>query len=560
MKRILKIVIPIVVIVALIVTAVWFFLFHRPDLTNKFLISQANNMIEDGRYSRGIKYYKWAWSLEPDRNDIPIMLAEAYAASGNYTKAEYTLVKAVSSNPDVLNFYIALSRIYVAQDKLLDATQMLDRITNPEVKAQLDELRPKAPVIQPEGGYYNEYIEVSIESEAAKNFVTYDGNYPSSDNDLYLTPYTLEAGETSVLAIAVDDDGLVSTVARSGFTVGGVVEAITLSDPAVDRTVRNQLSLEADDEMMSDLLWSITHLSLPDTVRNLSDLSKFTGLRSLTLNGVSGLDFTVLSQLPSLQELNLSGCTISSNALTAIGSLVELERLVLDSCALTDISAFSQLTKIKELCLSNNSIEDIGPVSLMTNLESLTLANNPISSIAALSACKDLKYLDISSCSITSLGSLSGNSDLETLLASNNTIRSLEDLNGCRHLSVLEVNSNLIHDISVLTQLPDLTRFEANHNEIKAIPDFDEDNCKLIYFGINYNQVTDINGLADINSLNYINIDYNKVTDLMPVSKNINLIKVNAWDNDISAECVKELTDYGIIVNYNPNYKTPDEE
>lgn len=559
MKRALKIVIPIVVILAVIIVSVWFFFFNRPDLTNRFLLSQAETMTEHGRYSRAIRYYNWAWSLEPHRDDIPIKLAETYASSDNFTKAEYTLVKAISNQPDLTELYAALCRTYVAQDKLLDATQMLDRTTDPAVKAELDAMRPAAPTISPEGGYYTEYIDVTVEADTEKIYVTTDGEHPSSDNDLYSEPITLSSGETTILAIAVNDEGLVSPAALNGYTVGGVVEAVTLLDPAIDQTLRDQLQLGADDDLMSDLLWSITSLTLPDTVKDLSDLSRLTGLRSLTINNISGLDFSVLSQLASLQELNLSGCTISSNALEAIGSLVELEKLVLDSCALTDISGFSQLLKLKEICLSNNSLSDVGILSLMTQLESVDLSNNPLTSIAALSACEKLKYVDVSGCSVTSLGSLSNKPQLETLIASNNQIRSIGELDSCETLSILEVDSNLVEDISVLTQLPALTRFQADHNNISVIPDFDEKNSLLIYFSANYNQIADVSGLANIDSLNYLNIDYNKVTDLLPLEKNINLIKINAWDNPLTKESVDTLTQYEIIINYNPNYKEPEE-
>lgn len=560
MKRALKIAIPVVIVVSILVAGIWMLLFNRPDLTNQLLINQAENMASHKRYSRAVKYYTWAWSLEPYRDDIPIKLSETYAASGNYTKAEYTLVKAISNQPDLAELYAALCRIYVDQGKLLDAAQMLERITDEQVKQALEEQRPAAPVLLPEGGYYNEYISIEVQSDAPIVFLTSDGEYPSSDADLYTEPVTLSGGETTILAIAVGENGLVSPVTRTGYTVGGVVEAVSLLDPAVNETVRQQLGLALDDELMSDLLWSITHLTLPDTVSDLSDLSKFSGLRSLTINNISGMDFSVLSQVPSLQELDLSGCTISSNALSAIGALVELEKLVLDGCALTDISAFSQLLKLKELSVASNSLEDIGTVSLMTKLESLNVSNNPLSSIAAVSACEHLKYLDISSCNISSLGSLSGKEDLETLLASNNQLRSIKELCDCRHLSVLEISNNQLSDISTLSQLPALTRFEANHNVITQIPDFNEEESMLVYFGINHNEVTDVSGLAGINTLNYINIDYNAVTDLLPVAENYNLIKVNAWDNAITPESVEALASHDIILNYNPNYKAPDSE
>ena len=48
MKKVLKILIPILLIIALLTAAVWFFIFHRADLTNAFLVDQAENMTHRG--------------------------------------------------------------------------------------------------------------------------------------------------------------------------------------------------------------------------------------------------------------------------------------------------------------------------------------------------------------------------------------------------------------------------------------------------------------------------------------------------------------------------------
>lgn len=560
MKNTLKVIISLVLVLGLLATAGWYFLLERPDLTTGLLLDQADNMVQNQRYERAITYYSWAWKLEPQRDDIPILLSETYIDAGNYTKAEYTLVKAISNHPGLTELYVALCQTYVEQDKLLDAVQMLDRTTDPVVKAELDALRPAAPVISPESGYYTEYIDVSVQSDEPIVYLTSNGEYPSTDADQYTAPLTLNSGETTILAIAVSEDGLVSPVVRNGYTVGGVVEAITLSDPAIDETVRQQLALDADDNLMSDLLWSITHLQLPSNVSDLSDLQYFSGLKSLTIQDVSGMDFTSLSQIPALEELDLSGCTISSNSMQSIGSLSELKRLTLDGCALTDITALSQLSKLQSLCLSNNTLTDIGVVSLMLELESIELANNPLTSIAALTTCTKLKQVDITGCSVASLGSLAGKESLETLYASGNQIRSIDELEDCKSLVTLELNSNLIEEISVLAELPKLVHFEADQNEIIEIPDFDETNCQLVHFSINYNQVEDVSGLAGIDTLNYLNIDYNKVKDLLSLAENINLVQINAWDNAISEESQEALEEHSIILNYNPNYEAPDAE
>lgn len=560
MKRVLKIVIPLVVVLALLGTAAWFFLSFRADLTAGFLRGQAAKMVERERYSRAVTYYNWAWQLDPENQEIPLALAEAYAGSGNYTKAEYTLVRAISARPQDVDLYVALCQVYVAQDKLLDAVQMLDRTSDAEVKAALDELRPAAPVLSPENGYYTEYIEVTADGGGNAVYLSIDGDYPSMEDDAYTGPVTLPGGETMVMAVAVDENQMVSQAVQNGYTIGGVVEPVTLNDPAIDAAVREQLGMTAGETLMTDDLWSIAELTLPDTVADLADLSHFTGLTTLTIQNVSGLDFSVLSQLTALQTLDLSGCTISTGSLDAIAGLTGLRVLRLNNCALTDINALSQLTALTELQLANNSLTDIGVTSLMLDLETVTLTNNPVTSIAGLSACTKLKSLDISGCSVTSIASLSGKTALETLLAGNNQIADLSPLEGCTALAVLEVPYNLVSDISVLAQLPALTRFVGNNNQITAVPDFDEETSKLQYIQLDYNEVTDLAGLQGINSLNYVYADYNQVETILPLKNNINLIQINVWDNPIPEEEVKSLQENSIIVNYNPNYEPPEED
>ena len=560
MKRVLKIVIPLVVVLALLGTAAWFFLSFRADLTAGFLRGQAAKMVERERYSRAVTYYNWAWQLDPENQEIPLALAEAYAGSGNYTKAEYTLVRAISARPQDVDLYVALCQVYVAQDKLLDAVQMLDRTSDAEVKAALDELRPAAPVLSPENGYYTEYIEVTADGGGNAVYLSIDGDYPSMEDDAYTGPVTLPGGETMVMAVAVDENQMVSLAVQNGYTIGGVVEPVTLNDPAIDAAVREQLGMTAGETLMTDDLWSIAELTLPDTVADLADLSHFTGLTTLTIQNVSGLDFSVLSQLTALQTLDLSGCTISTGSLDAIAGLTGLRVLRLNNCALTDINALSQLTALTELQLANNSLTDIGVTSLMLDLETVTLTNNPVTSIAGLSACTKLKSLDISGCSVTSIASLSGKTALETLLAGNNQIADLSPLEGCTALAVLEVPYNLVSDISVLAQLPALTRFVGNNNQITAVPDFDEETSKLQYIQLDYNEVADLAGLQGINSLNYVYADYNQVETILPLKNNINLIQVNVWDNPIPEEEVKSLQENSIIVNYNPNYEPPEED
>ena len=168
--------------------------------------------------------------------------------------------------------------------------------------------------------------------------------------------------------------------------------------------------------------------------------------------------------------------------------------------------------------------------------------------------------MDISGCSVTTIAALADKTQLETVLAGNNKISDLSPLAGCSALSVLEVPYNAVEDISVLASLPALTRFVGNNNAITAVPDFDEENSKLQYFQVDNNKITDLSGLADIDSLNYVYADYNQVETILPLENCINLIQINVWDNPIEKEEVDKLQEHSIIVNYNPNYEPPEEE
>ena len=558
MKRALKVIIAVLLVIAVFGTAAWYFLFYRPDTTTSFLIRQAESMRQQERYGRAITYYEYAWKLSPDDHSIPLDLADTYIENNNYTKAEYVLVQAIAADPTSVELYVELCQTYVAQDKLLDAVQMLDRIADPSVKLALDGMRPSAPTVQPDSGYYTDYVTLSVDGGNCSVYVSIDGEYPTMSKNLYEGEITLPGGETTVIAISVNSQtGLVSHVSMSGYTIGGVVEPIVLQDAALDAAVRTALEKAEDATLMTSDLWTISELTLEQPT-DLAELSHFSALRSLTVLNVSGLDFSVLSKLPNLEYLDLSGCTISSNSLQAIGSLTMLKTLKLSGCALTGIDNMVQLTALVELDISHNFIDNIGILSLMLDLETVNLANNPISSIAGLSTCKKLMHLDISNCDVSSLASLSDKVQLRTLLAPNNKLTSLSDLSQCTLLEELDIQANLISDISILSTLHQLRIFMADNNQITAVPAFDAEKSTLQQFSIDYNHVTDLSGLSGLEQLNYVNADYNAVTDLKPLADCPNLVQLNIWDNPIWAEDVTLLQDYGVIVNYNPNY-TPSE-
>lgn len=559
MKHALKIILPIILILALIIGACCFFLIARRDLTESIFVYWGEHFYEAGRYSRAVSFYKAAMHFAPKDADLAIRLADAYKKSGNYTKAEYTLVSAITQIPDSVQLYVALSKTYVEQDKLLDAETMLGRITNDAVRTQIDALRPAAPVIEPESGNYSEYIDVTVTGASGTVYAVCNSDFPASEQDVYTGPISLEAGESKIVALSVAENGLVSDAVYAGYTVGNVVEEVKLADAGMDAYVRELLGKTAGSAIMSDELWAVEELDLPDTVASLEDLPYFTGLHSLSLHHGTGLDLSVLSQLPTLRKLDLSGCTLSTAAMNTIVTLSELTSLNLSGCAVAEIDALIGLQKLETLDLSNNTVSDLTALSALLALRELNLTNNPITSLSNLKNCTELETLYAGQCAITRIAGLADHTKLKTLVLSGNKITDISALAGCTAIETLDLSGNSISDISVVSNFKKLVDLNVSSNQITDLPQFDAD-TPLWHVDISHNQIESLAGLEGNLAVNFINADYNRVKSVAKLESCIMLVRMNLWDNPVDADEVKQLQDIGILINYNPNYVEPETE
>ncbi len=576
MRKLLITILCIVLVLALAGGSAWYFLVYQNNMTAERCADLAAQAADSGRYRRAIQLYTTAYELDPTNYDLAIALADTYAASGNYTKAEYTLVKAISDHPSASKLYLALSKTYVAQDKLLDAQQMLDNIGNETVKAELTGLRPSAPVLSPESGYYSDYISVSLTYQEGTAYLRTDGEYPSTADAPYSQPITLEGGETQAAAIVVADNGLVSPVTYSGYTVGSIVEEVTFASAAFEDFVRELLALDPAKPVMTDDLWIVPELTVPDTLTELSDLSYFTGLTSLTLQNYHGGDFAFLAGMTQLNTLDLTQSSVSSLALEFIGTLQSIRSLNLDSCGITDVSSLSTLsgletlnlngnkvaniaplancTALKALQLSSNSISDISTISSLRGLQELDLSYNTPTTLAPLAQCPELRVLNLSYCSLTDISVLKNCPQLTHLTAAHNTLTGISGLEACTKLQEVDLSFNKLVSIDEIGPIDTITLININENDVVTLPPFGE-NSSLQRFYADHNFLEDVSGLASLPYLNYVTLDYNNISNIDCLADCVNLVQVNVFHTNIGTpEEVAALTERSIIVNYTPDY------
>lgn len=571
MKKALRIIVPLVLALTLIAGSAWYFLVYDQAFTKELLLNYARKFESSGNYHISAFLYDVAYYQSSKDDAVAIELAQQYLDMDNYTKAEYTLTQAIRTNPTA-ELYAALCGIFVQQDKLLDAVNLLNGVSDPAIASELEALRPKAPVMTPEPGFYSQYIPVEVNSESSRLYVSTDADYPSTAKDAYAGPITLSTGETVIYALAVNEQGLVSTLTVGGYTVRGVVEQVTFADPAMEAAIRAAVGATEKEVIYTDRLWAVTEFTVPADAKSYDDLQHLPHLTALTIDSKSQGDLACLDQLEELQELNLDNIRLTEDDLTRIAAHTGLKKLSLAGCSLSTINALAPLTELTHLDLSGNTLRNISALSGMTSMIELSLGSNVVTSLEALTALTKLEKLDISYNSVTSLAPLQKLHSLLSLTASNNQIGSVAELSGLTKLETLDLAHNNLIDIGPLAGLTALIELNASnnaltsmtgveklihlrllnlsYNQITDLPAFQK-KCELVSIDMSHNLLLKVDALADLPWLNSVNIDYNEeVEDLLPLDTCPVLVRVNAYGTKVTE--VSFLTDKSIIVNFDP--------
>ncbi|MBQ1410578.1 MAG: leucine-rich repeat domain-containing protein [Oscillospiraceae bacterium] len=576
MKKILKLVIPILVILALLVTGYWFFFRYRKDLTADLLREFADSRSNSGHYSMAIRCYNWADSLATGNADTAMKLAEAYHKSGNYTKTEYVLMHASYDHPEDQRLYEALSRIYVEQDKLLDAQQLLDGIPNEQAREALAEKRPAAPVLSPAADYYSEYISIELQQPDADAtcYLSLDGGYPSKEADAYAGPVALNGGQTQVLAVAVNEAGLVSSLTRGDYTIAGVVEDVEFHDEAL-LAYTQELLHRGNRTIRTDDLWGIPELQLPEGIQNTTDLVYFTGVEKLVGKDLGELDYSFLSSMPKLNDLELDGCIMTQQTLQQIAACSSLDTLILTNCNLTNVSALADMQNLRVLDLANNSINALDALTggglehleefylghnALTGLpvlrgfpalKTLDLSYNALTYTGGISACTSLERLDLSHNRMSSVTALSALTELIWFDGSNNEVSDVSMMSPCTKLESFLMTDNQLQNIDFLSECAGIREVNIDNNDVIKVPAFQKD-CPLVSFSAAHNYLEDLSGLAGLQSLTMVNADYNNIGDISVLVDCPALVQVNVYHTNVHSGGA--LVEKGVVVNFTPEF------
>lgn len=576
MKRFLKILLPIVLSIVIIAGLCWYFLSYDKGFTQDVLRSCGSYFADRQQMKTAAWFYDLAYKQDYDTDGVAIELAEKYIQIGNYTKAEAALYKAIQDGADV-PVYIALCKAYVAQDKLYDAVELLDGITDPKLKQKLDALRPPCPTSPDEEKTYHQLISVTIEAPDSKLYVNPNGEYPSVSTHEYPGPIALSEGENLIYAVAVSENGLVSPLSILKFEVSGVIEVVDFQDDAIEAEVRKLLNIPGNKTVYSNELWDIAAFTVPANAANYSDLRYMLYLQSLTIvNGVPGqlsvLNSSIDSLADTLKILSIQNTALSAEDMDVISRLTGLEYLILDGCGLSTTAQLSQLTKLVKLNINNNAVRNISAITQMPNLKELYMQRNALNDLTDIASCTNLEILDISYNAVTDitpvsnlanikalnisqneiqdLSALSQLKDLDTLSATDNRISDISALKNCTKMTVVDISGNQIDTLDALASHFNLIYLKFAHNQVSKLPNWDSSAAFVTIDG-SYNQISDLSPLGNLKNINNILMDYNEnIQSVAALATCPVLIQVNVYGTKVTD--VTMLTEQSIIVNYNP--------
>lgn len=539
------------ILLGLAIIGAGFFWYFNGEAVSRIWL-WAGDALSEGRHTRvAQKCYTLAEKRDPTNVEAYLSSADLYIEFEDYSKAENVLSKALARRPEVSRVYKELCRAYTKQGKLLDAVTLLDSITDEDILADIEPLRPAPPTSNYASGVYNGYFTLTLTGECTVCSCL-NSDYPTLESAATSVTWKPEAGDNTLLALCLSDEGIVSPCVTYRYVLEDVIEVAEFEDSYMEALVRESLGLGYDSYITTTHLFGVEELTVKcgegGVIKSLNDLAKLTNLKKLTVLGLPGMDWSFLSELKQLKELKINNCSLSAADLAGLKDNLSVEAVDLSQNQIASVEALREVRSIRKLDLSSNSLQNLEPLANLSWISELDLSYNAVTSIEPLASLKRLNILDCSYLLISDLAPLAGNTSLSELNIECCSITDLAPLEGCTGLTKLSCSSNQLIYIDALSGCPALREFTADRNKIGSI-DALSGLRKLELLDVSSNLIEKLpEDMSAMQSLKSLMIANNNISSLKPLSKLGSLEEVNLEYNRVSSlECLTSCEKLKVI-------------
>jgi Leucine-rich repeat (LRR) protein len=346
-----------------------------------------------------------------------------------------------------------------------------------------------------------------------------------------LTPAPNQTGDTLITLSATDEAGLFAST--NVFVTVRMATNVFFADIGLETAVRHTLQkpigaiTTVDMQNLASLdasLWSTGYRA----VSNLAGLEFAINLNYLSLRYASVSDFSVLSNLTAITNLDLSGTPIN------------------------DLMPLLGLTNLISLGLAQTGITNCLDVSPFTQLTSLTLDNNPLTNLSALAGLTNLANLSLNNCGISQLSPLARLATLTELSLNQNPIADFSLIAGLTNLASLTLESAQVSNANFVGSLSQLRNLDLAKNRLGNLSGL-ENLTRLLDLDVSYNHLTNIDALLNLSYGNFAS-SYNLYGN---IDLEGNLLDFTFWGWPAPMAIVWNLESAGYNVEYVSQRQAP---
>lgn len=197
------------------------------------MINKGNKNLNNKDYNLAESYFEKALSKDEKRADAYIGLSKVYLAQKNEDKAESVFLNAIDKQKDNVDLYDACIQYYMDTDQKEEIPLLLEDAKDSVVDALSEYVISKPKFSLDSEEVYDDVQELTLTAkEGYTIYYTTDEKDPTTNSEKYSSPIQIKEGETVIIAIAVNKDGIPSLPSKKTYTVELPVEDAPAVSPS----------------------------------------------------------------------------------------------------------------------------------------------------------------------------------------------------------------------------------------------------------------------------------------------------------------------------------------
>lgn len=221
---------PIIIVCVILLLAIITGIVIKTVIDNKnansyeYQVSMAEKELVDKNYESALNYYKTALALDPQDLKVRMAMTDIYIEQKEYDSAMVLLMEIIGIDKTNKEAYKNLIHIYEEKGDYDSIVQMASDIEDTKILELFEGYIVAVPVIAPEEGEYNEFLDVTLFSvEEYDIYYTINGSDPDAVNGILYDEDTKikldKAGTYEIKAVCCNEKGILSEVESSNYVI-----------------------------------------------------------------------------------------------------------------------------------------------------------------------------------------------------------------------------------------------------------------------------------------------------------------------------------------------------